>query len=154
MLFKNSVRTTKRTPHFTITKINWLTLFKEVIAVYNKKHTKPINTKRRVTDYYSRWDIYLPLSFKRVRELYMHCKVHDGLCGLFTLLLKGVRIKELRTNTWRGRWRMVNCGWLAGRALVSLGISSRILSESHVWQWRSASHIWVHRLPTVSHILC
>jgi hypothetical protein len=28
MLFKNSVRTSERTPHFTITKINWLTLFK------------------------------------------------------------------------------------------------------------------------------
>jgi hypothetical protein len=28
MLYKNSVRTSKRTPHFTITKINWLTLFK------------------------------------------------------------------------------------------------------------------------------
>jgi hypothetical protein len=28
MLFKNSVRTSKRTPQFTITKINWLTLFK------------------------------------------------------------------------------------------------------------------------------
>jgi hypothetical protein len=28
MLFKNPVRTSKRTPHFTVTKINWLTLFK------------------------------------------------------------------------------------------------------------------------------
>jgi hypothetical protein len=28
ILFKNSVRTSKRTRHFTITKINWLTLFK------------------------------------------------------------------------------------------------------------------------------
>jgi hypothetical protein len=28
MLFKNSVRTSKRTPHFTITKINLLTLLK------------------------------------------------------------------------------------------------------------------------------
>jgi hypothetical protein len=28
MLFTNSVRTSKRTPHFTITNINWLTLFK------------------------------------------------------------------------------------------------------------------------------
>jgi hypothetical protein len=35
MLFKNSVRTSKRTPHFTITKINWLMLFKEIIAVYS-----------------------------------------------------------------------------------------------------------------------
>jgi hypothetical protein len=31
MLFKNSVRTSKRTPYFTITKINWLTVFKEII---------------------------------------------------------------------------------------------------------------------------
>jgi hypothetical protein len=51
ILFKNSVRTSKRTPHFTITKTNWLTLFKEVIAVYNDKHKKPINTKCPVTDY-------------------------------------------------------------------------------------------------------
>jgi hypothetical protein len=28
MLFKNPVRTSKRTLHFTITKINWLMLFK------------------------------------------------------------------------------------------------------------------------------
>jgi hypothetical protein len=33
MLFKNSVRTSKRTPHFTITKINWIMLFGEIIAV-------------------------------------------------------------------------------------------------------------------------
>jgi uracil DNA glycosylase len=41
---KNSVRTAKKTPHFTITKINWLTLFKEIIAVYSENHTKHINT--------------------------------------------------------------------------------------------------------------
>jgi hypothetical protein len=40
MLFKNSVRTSKRTPHFTITKINWLMLFKEIILVYAESHTK------------------------------------------------------------------------------------------------------------------
>jgi hypothetical protein len=50
MLFKNSVRTSKRTPHFTITKINWLTLFKEIIDVYSENHTKPINTNWTVTD--------------------------------------------------------------------------------------------------------
>jgi hypothetical protein len=27
MVLKNTVRTSKRTPHFIITKINWLTLF-------------------------------------------------------------------------------------------------------------------------------
>jgi hypothetical protein len=43
MLFKNSVRTSKRTPHFTITKINWVMLFKEIIAVYSENHAKPIN---------------------------------------------------------------------------------------------------------------
>jgi hypothetical protein len=41
MLFKNPIRTSKRTPHFTITKINWLTLFKEIIAVYSKKLASP-----------------------------------------------------------------------------------------------------------------
>jgi hypothetical protein len=57
MLFKNSVRTSKRTPHFTITKINWLTLFKEIIAVYNENHTKPISTKCNITDCQGRWFI-------------------------------------------------------------------------------------------------
>jgi hypothetical protein len=42
MLFKNLVRTSKRTPHFTITKINWLMLFKEIIAVYSEKYTNSI----------------------------------------------------------------------------------------------------------------
>jgi hypothetical protein len=37
MLFKNSARTSKRTPHFTITKINWLTLFKEIIPLQPKR---------------------------------------------------------------------------------------------------------------------
>jgi hypothetical protein len=44
VIFKNSVRTAKKTLHFTITKINWLTLFKEIIAVYTENHTRPINT--------------------------------------------------------------------------------------------------------------
>jgi hypothetical protein len=29
IIFKDSVRTSKRTPHFTITRINWLMLFKQ-----------------------------------------------------------------------------------------------------------------------------
>jgi hypothetical protein len=33
IILKNSVRTSKRTQHFTVTKINWLMLFKEIIAV-------------------------------------------------------------------------------------------------------------------------
>jgi hypothetical protein len=35
IIFKNSVLTSKRT-HFTITKINWLTLVKEIIAVTSR----------------------------------------------------------------------------------------------------------------------
>jgi hypothetical protein len=50
IIFKNSARTSKRTPHFTITKINCLTLFKEIIAVYSENHSKPINTKPSDTD--------------------------------------------------------------------------------------------------------
>jgi hypothetical protein len=49
MLFKNSVSTSKRTPHFTITEINWLTLFEEITAAYSENNAKPINTKRSIT---------------------------------------------------------------------------------------------------------
>jgi hypothetical protein len=43
-MFKNSVRTTKKAPHFTVTKVNRLTLFKEIIAVYTENQMKHINT--------------------------------------------------------------------------------------------------------------
>jgi hypothetical protein len=39
LVFKNSVC-------FTITKISWLILFKEIIAVYCENYTKFINTLR------------------------------------------------------------------------------------------------------------
>jgi hypothetical protein len=42
---KNSVRTTKKTQHFTVTKINRLTLFKEIIAVYCENRMKHVTTK-------------------------------------------------------------------------------------------------------------
>jgi hypothetical protein len=51
IILKNSVRTSKRTPHFTITKINWLKLFKEIITLCSEKHEKLINTKYKATDY-------------------------------------------------------------------------------------------------------
>jgi CRISPR/Cas system-associated protein Csm6 len=44
IIFNNSVRTALKTQHFTITKINWLTLFRKIIAVYSENHTKPLNT--------------------------------------------------------------------------------------------------------------
>jgi hypothetical protein len=43
VIFKNLVRTSKRTQHFTITEINWLMTFKEIIAVYSENQTKHIN---------------------------------------------------------------------------------------------------------------
>jgi hypothetical protein len=49
-ILKNSVRTAKKTPHFTVTKINWLTLFKEIIDVYTQNRVEPTNIKRRDTD--------------------------------------------------------------------------------------------------------
>jgi hypothetical protein len=45
LIFKNSVRTSKRTPYLTITWIKWLTLFKEIIAVHIEYQTELINTK-------------------------------------------------------------------------------------------------------------
>jgi hypothetical protein len=51
-MFKNSVRTSKGTSHFTNTKINWLMQFEEVIGVYSENHKKPINTKYSVRNSY------------------------------------------------------------------------------------------------------
>jgi hypothetical protein len=50
VIFKNLVirPTSKKTQHFTITKINRLTLFKEIIAVYSENHTKHINNLHSV----------------------------------------------------------------------------------------------------------
>jgi hypothetical protein len=64
MLFKNSVRTSKRTPYFTSTEINWLTVFKEIIAVYSENYAKPINAKCSITYCQSRWFTYLQLGLK------------------------------------------------------------------------------------------
>jgi hypothetical protein len=40
IIFKNSVLTSKKTQHFTITKINLLMLFEEKIAVYTENPHK------------------------------------------------------------------------------------------------------------------
>jgi hypothetical protein len=39
-MFKNSVHTAKKTQHLTITKIELLTLFKEIFAVYAENYTQ------------------------------------------------------------------------------------------------------------------
>jgi hypothetical protein len=41
---KSPDRTAKKTPHFSVTKINWLTLFKEIISVYSENRSKPLHT--------------------------------------------------------------------------------------------------------------
>jgi hypothetical protein len=45
IIFKNSARTAKKTPHFTVTKTNWLKLFKEIKDVSSEHNKKAINTK-------------------------------------------------------------------------------------------------------------
>jgi hypothetical protein len=47
-MYNNSVRTTNKTQHFTITKIECLTLSKEMINVYGENHKKHIYRKRWV----------------------------------------------------------------------------------------------------------
>jgi hypothetical protein len=51
IVLKNSAHTSKTTPHFTITAINLLTLFKKIIPVYSENRMKPTNTKCSVTDW-------------------------------------------------------------------------------------------------------
>jgi hypothetical protein len=51
-LFEKSVRTSNRTPHFTIKKINWLMILKEIISLESENHRKHIcQYKICVTDF-------------------------------------------------------------------------------------------------------
>jgi hypothetical protein len=56
-LLKNSVLTSKKTQPASMTTINWLMLFREIIAVYSENHTKHTNTTCRITDCLRRWYI-------------------------------------------------------------------------------------------------
>jgi hypothetical protein len=68
-MFKNSVHTSKRT-HFTITKINLLTLFKEIIAVTSLQIVKIAGTYN-----------YLSLGFKGLKhnDMALQPKLGPGL---------------------------------------------------------------------------
>jgi hypothetical protein len=48
-IFKISVRAGNKSQQFTIKKIRWLGLFKEMNPVCSENHTKPINIKHRGT---------------------------------------------------------------------------------------------------------
>jgi hypothetical protein len=116
MLFKNPVRTSKRTPHFTITKINWLMLFKEVIAVCTKNHAKPINTKC-ITDCQSRWFIQFPLARKGLMQ-YVHFKTQPKFH--FVILLFRSRLCHYSVGVPGCTLVSMNrfstlCGWLVQR---------------------------------------
>jgi hypothetical protein len=65
-MLKHSAITAKKTQHFTVTKINRLTLFKEIIAVCSGSHTKHVYLKYRVIDFEVRLYIHLPLGFKEL----------------------------------------------------------------------------------------
>jgi hypothetical protein len=47
--FTISVLSSNKPQHVSITKISWLMLFKEIIAVYNKNRAKILNVKMGVT---------------------------------------------------------------------------------------------------------
>jgi hypothetical protein len=44
VIFKNTVCTAKEATHFNITEINWLMLFKEIIATYSENHVELVYT--------------------------------------------------------------------------------------------------------------
>jgi hypothetical protein len=57
-MLKNSVRDSKKTPHFTITNIMWLMMFTEMIAVYTENYSKSIHTECSCNYWYNIWYIY------------------------------------------------------------------------------------------------
>jgi hypothetical protein len=49
-MFKNPVRTSKKTQHFTIAKVSWVMLFNEIISFCTENYTELRNTKYTVAD--------------------------------------------------------------------------------------------------------
>jgi hypothetical protein len=69
IIFKNLLRTAKKTQHFTVTRINRLTLFKEIIAVYNESRKK--STKWSVIYCYSSLEHPVNTDRNKLYTLYM-----------------------------------------------------------------------------------
>jgi hypothetical protein len=67
IMFKNSVRTSKRTPRFIVTKTNPLMMFKGVKGVYIEKRKKAVNTNSELLVIISGGAYILPLLFKGLR---------------------------------------------------------------------------------------
>jgi hypothetical protein len=60
VIFRNVVRTSKKTQHFSITKTFWPVVFKEIMRVFSEIHMKPTHTVREqntVIDYEIGWYI-------------------------------------------------------------------------------------------------
>jgi hypothetical protein len=91
ILFKNPVRTSKRTPYFTTTKINWLTLFKEIIVNFNPLKTKlvyilfknPVRTSKR-TPHFTITKINCLTLFNKIIPVYSenHTKPINTKCSI------------------------------------------------------------------------
>jgi hypothetical protein len=82
IILKNLVRTAqktlrftsvRRTQYFTVTKINWLTLFKEMIAINSKNNMKH-KTDSSVTGCWSRWDI-VTAGLRELREVHQEISI-------------------------------------------------------------------------------
>jgi hypothetical protein len=67
MLFKNPVRTSKRTPYFTITRMNLLMLFKEIFALYSAKYRKELSRNAGLLIVKARYSVR-PLVFKGLKR--------------------------------------------------------------------------------------
>jgi hypothetical protein len=50
IIFKNLIPSSKENITLHNYKVNLFMLFKKIIAIYTENHTKPINTRCRVTD--------------------------------------------------------------------------------------------------------
>jgi hypothetical protein len=98
IIFKDSVRTSNRTPHFTITKINLLTLFKKIIDVYIETHKRPITTECTITDWWSRWVVHIVATrLLRVKQTWrketsavrntLFVQAHSEICWLPVLCI-------------------------------------------------------------------
>jgi hypothetical protein len=145
-MLTNSVCAIKKTPHFTITKMNWLMLSKDLITVYSENHTKHINTEWRVTDCWSRWDMYCLLLRRKALTFIVWADTVEGTyrpcekCKALTLfipkactLVQNIRL-YINEQTWACTKRAVTSyapalptSVLCGLSFMSYKLSRRVI---------------------------
>jgi hypothetical protein len=148
MLVKNSVRTSKRTPHFTITNINWLTLFKEIIAVYteNKK-----NHKHKMQTYLLLKELVRirTIRLQKVNTIVSHTPEHPSYRPVKYKYILFQQLLHLNKRSLLNQTRFGHHQWYSGRKITE-SVRNVTVRGENIWKEQGGARLSTVCLSTYS----